>query len=198
MAVSHYPAARFLTSAAEARQFPPDAGSEVAFAGRSNVGKSTAINVLLERRGLARVSKTPGRTRLLNFFELRPGQRIVDLPGYGFAAASAAERASWEPMIAALARRRCLRGLVLLVDSRRGVLPDDLHLCQWAAAAGKPVHVLFSKVDKLSRSEQHQQLARAADSLGAGVALQPFSATAGIGVDQAREQLERWSSGAGG
>jgi GTP-binding protein len=108
--VSRFPHAQFLISAAAAEQFPPDHGAEVAFVGRSNAGKSSAINAIAQRQGLARTSKTPGRTRLLNFFELGPQRRIVDLPGYGYASAPEAERRTWQPMIEALRERRSLRG----------------------------------------------------------------------------------------
>ena len=121
--MSVFPHVQFLVSAAQASQFPPDHGAEVAFAGRSNAGKSSAINTIVQRNGLARVSKTPGRTRLLNFFTVSPDRRIVDLPGYGYAAAPDAERRTWAPMMGALRERECLRGLVLIVDSRRGVAP---------------------------------------------------------------------------
>src|SRR3954470_12182321 len=114
-----------MLSAAQASQFPADRGAEIAFAGRSNAGKSSAINIIVQRHGLARVSKTPGRTRLLNFFELGAGRRIVDLPGYGYAAASEAERRAWAPMLGALRERQSLRGLVLIVDSGWGVAPED-------------------------------------------------------------------------
>ena len=151
--MSQYPQAQFLLSAADPQHFPPDTGAEVAFAGRSNAGKSTAINVLVGHHRLARTSKTPGRTRLLNFFTLAPGQRLVDLPGYGYASASVAERNSWARMINALAGRESLRGLVLLMDSRRGVLEGDEALIAWAGAASCPVYVLLSKADKLTRNE---------------------------------------------
>ena len=111
------------------------------FRSRSNAGKSSAINAITGRRALARTAKTPGRTRLLNFFELTPGCRIVDLPGYGYAQASAAERATWAPMTTALAQRASLRGLFLIIDSRRGVLAGDDGLIAWAAAVHCPVHV---------------------------------------------------------
>ncbi len=133
--MSVFPNVRFILSAAQAAQFPADRGAEVAFAGRSNAGKSSAINAIVQRHGLARVSRTPGRTRLLNFFEVGPDRRIVDLPGYGFAAAPEAERRTWGPMIAALRARQSLRGLVLIVDSRRGVAPEDENLIAWAARA---------------------------------------------------------------
>jgi GTP-binding protein len=190
--LSQYPQAEFLLSAADPRQFPPDTGTEVAFAGRSNAGKSTAINVLVGHHRLARTSKTPGRTRLLNFFTLAPGQRLVDLPGYGYAAASVPERNSWARMIDALAARESLRGLMLLMDSRRGVLAGDEALIAWAGAASCPVFVLLSKADKLTRNELAQAGAAVRRQLGARAQVQPFSAISGLGLDQARRQIEHW------
>src|ERR1700720_3149834 len=116
--MSRFPRAEFLTSAAAPEHFPADRGAEVAFVGRSNAGKSTAINMIVQHKGLARTSKTPGRTRLLNFFEVGPMQRIVDLPGYGYASGPEAERRTWRPLIEALAGRSSLRGLFVIVDSR--------------------------------------------------------------------------------
>ena len=190
--MSTYPRAALLVSAAHARAFPPDLGAEVAFAGRSNAGKSSAINALTARRGLARVAKLPGRTRLLNFFELAPLRRIVDLPGYGYAAASERERASWGPMISALAARSSLRGLFLVVDGRRGLTAGDEELLAWAAAAQLPVHVLLGKSDKLKRGELRQELAATGARLADRATIQPFSAVDGTGLDEARRQLEAW------
>jgi GTP-binding protein len=190
--VSRYPQAEFLLSTASAAQFPVDFGAEVAFAGRSNAGKSTAINVIVGRKGLARTSKMPGRTRLVNFFQLAADRRLVDLPGYGYATASAAERDSWAPMIDALAQRESLRGLFVLVDSRRGLLPGDETLLQWAASAGCPVQVLLSKVDKLGRAELSKTLAQTKARLAERATVQPFSAISGQGLEEARGQLDRW------
>jgi len=190
--VSTYPGSALLLSAAHARHFPPDLGAEVAFAGRSNAGKSSAINAITGRKALARISKTPGRTRLLNFFELLPGCRIVDLPGYGYAAASAAERATWAPMTTALARRQSLRGLFLIVDSRRGLLEGDDGLLAWAAEAGCPVHVLLTKTDKLKRAELAQAMAAAHQALEGHATVQAFSAVDGTGLEEARRQLKQW------
>jgi GTP-binding protein len=190
--VSHYPAAEFLTSAAHQRQFPADSGAEVAFAGRSNAGKSSAINAIVGHHGLARTSKLPGRTRLLNFFTLSPGCRIVDLPGYGFASASDSERATWAPMIDALAGRECLRGLFLVADIRRGMQDGDRELLDWAAGANLGVHVLLSKADKLGRAELQRALAAARGQLAQGVTMQPFSALRGTGLADARGVLDRW------
>jgi GTP-binding protein len=190
--MSTYHRAELLLSAAHARQFPPDLGAEVAFAGRSNAGKSSAINALTGRRALARTAKTPGRTRLLNFFELTPGCRIVDLPGYGYAAASATERASWQSMTSALAQRSSLHGLFLVVDGRRGVLAGDEELVAWAAAVNCPVHVLLSKTDKLKRAELAAALTAARRTLLGRAAVQPFSAVDGTGLEEARRQLHLW------
>lgn len=190
--MSTYPNAALLLSAANPSHFPEDSGAEAAFAGRSNAGKSSAINALAGRRSLARTAKTPGRTRLLNFFELSPGCRIVDLPGYGYAEASAAERASWGPMIEALATRASLRGLFLIVDSRRGILEGDETLIEWAQAVNCPVHVLLSKSDKLKRAELAKALAAAKSALGGRATVQAFSAVDGTGLEDARRQLHRW------
>jgi GTP-binding protein len=193
--MSTYQRAALLVSAAHARAFPPDLGAEVAIAGRSNAGKSSAINALTGRRGLARTAKLPGRTRLLNFFELEPLRRIVDLPGYGYAAASDAERANWAPMISALATRGSLRGLFLVVDGRRGLMAGDEELLSWAGAARLPVHVLLGKSDKLKRAELRQALAQAAGRLGDRATIQPFSAVDGTGLAEARRRLEAWLAG---
>lgn len=194
--MSLYPSAEFLTSAAQSSQFPEDAGAEVAFAGRSNAGKSSAINAILARRGLARSSKTPGRTRLLNFFLLAPGRRVVDLPGYGYASASAAERATWAPMIDALARRESLRGLFVVIDSRRGVMEGDWGLLEWAEAACLPVHVLLSKSDKLKRAEAREALKAAQSALRGRAGVQLFSVEDNTGLDEARATLDAWLTGA--
>jgi GTP-binding protein len=129
---------------------------------------------------------------LLNFFELTPGRRIVDLPGFGFAAASTAERASWESMTTALSQRAALRGLFLLIDSRRGVLPRDEELLVWAGASECPVHVLLSKSDKLKRAELAQALKAADLTLAGRATVQAFSAVDGTGLEQARKQLQHW------
>lgn len=190
--MSHYPHAEFLTSAAHQRQFPADSGLEAAFAGRSNAGKSSAINAITARRALARISKTPGRTRLLNFFELGEQQRLVDLPGYGYAEASAAERATWAPMIEALALRSSLQGLFLIIDARRGVMDGDRELLAWAAGSGRPVQVLLSKADKLKRVELQQAVASATAQLAGQATVQPFSSVSGLGVETARRRLDQW------
>jgi GTP-binding protein len=189
--MSRFPEARFLVTAASPAQFPPDVGSEVAFAGRSNAGKSSAINAVVHRQGLARTSKTPGRTRLANFFELGAGRRLVDLPGYGYASGPEAERRAWAPLIDALRARASLRGLFVIVDARRGILPQDLELLAWASPRQR-VHVLLSKADKLNRSEGLRAVRQAAAQLPARASVQLFSARSGEGIDEARLMLESW------
>lgn len=192
--MSRFPRAEFLISAAAPGQFPADRGAEVAFVGRSNAGKSTAINVIVQRQGLARTSKTPGRTRLLNFFELAPMQRIVDLPGYGYASGPEAERRTWQPLIDALAARTSLRGWFLIVDARRGIAGGDEALLEWASAEQR-VHVLLSKADKLNKSEAAKALKESTAALAGRGTVQLFSATAKTGVEQAQRTLEEWLRG---
>jgi GTP-binding protein len=196
--VSLFPNVQFILSAAQPVHFPADRGAEVAFAGRSNAGKSSAINAIVQRNGLARVSKTPGRTRLLNFFSIGPEQRIVDLPGYGYAAAPEVERRTWAPMINALRERQSLRGLLLIVDSRRGVGPEDENLIAWArdterkASEAMPVHVLLAKSDKLTRNEATKALREAQAALADVATVQLFSAHDRVGIDEAQKVLKAW------
>jgi len=189
--MTRFGGARFLTSAAAAAQFPADAGAEVAFAGRSNAGKSSAINAIVHHQGLARASKTPGRTRLLNFFELAPMKRLVDLPGYGYASAPEAQRRTWPPLIEALRERTSLRGLFVIVDARRGLTEADLMLLEWAGRERR-VHVLLSKADKLGRGEASAALRAADGLLGGRAGAQLFSALKGTGVREAQDTLTAW------
>ncbi|MGH8221209.1 MAG: ribosome biogenesis GTP-binding protein YihA/YsxC [Steroidobacteraceae bacterium] len=185
--------ARFSLSVASLAQFPPDHGAEVAFAGRSNAGKSSALNAILGRRALARTAKTPGRTRLLNYFELGAGRRIVDLPGYGYARVSERERLGWEPLLARLRERCSLHGLFLIVDARREVAALDLALIDWADRV--PVHVLLTKCDKLNRSEAARALRQAQGTLESRAerpSVQLFSGVTGAGVASAQRVLLEW------
>ncbi len=190
--MSLYPDARLLLSAAAASQFPADEGAEVAIAGRSNCGKSSAINALTGRKALARTSKQPGRTRLLNFFGLAPGMRLVDLPGYGYAQGAHEERDLWVELIDALRLRRSLRGVLLVVDVRRGLLPADEQLLAWAREQRCAVHVLLSKADQLSRSAGRDCLRDAQQRLAGHASVQLFSAHAGTGLAEARSHLVGW------
>ena len=189
MAVSRFPKVEFLLSVAAPAQFPADSGAEVAFAGRSNAGKSSAINALAERKALARTSKTPGQTRLLNYFELEPGHRIVDLPGYGYAEAPPAEKRKWVPLINALRERESLRGLMLIVDARRGLRDEDLGLIEWADPARRGVHVLLAKADKLNQAERAKLLRESRAMLGDTATAQVFSAHARMGVKEAQDRM---------
>lgn len=193
-AVAAFPHVRFLISAAAPGQFPADHGAEVAFAGRSNAGKSSAINAILGRQGLARTSKTPGRTRLINFFELSPLARIVDLPGYGYASAPESERRTWPRLLEALRARAALRGLFVIVDVRRGISEGDEALLAWALPRQR-VHVLLSKADKLSRNEGRQALAAAGQALAGRASVQLFSAQAHAGIEEAQGVLAGWLQG---
>ena len=189
--MSRFPDVRFLVSAAAPAQFPADFGAEVAFAGRSNAGKSSAINAITQRHGLARTSKTPGRTRLLNFFELAPSKRLVDLPGYGYASASAAERREWPALLDALRVRKSLAGLFLIVDCRRGLTEGDEGLLEWLGPAQR-LHVLLSKADKLGRGEARRILRATATQLDGRATTQLFSALVGAGVREAQDLLAAW------
>jgi GTP-binding protein len=192
--MSTYPAVKFMTSAAEAHQLAPDTGREIAFAGRSNSGKSTAINVITQRAGLARVSRTPGRTQLINFFELMPERRLVDLPGYGFAKVPERVRRHWlELMQHYFNVRESLVGLMLIVDSRRGLGAQDAAMLEWVLARDRSAHVLLTKSDKLNRRESQQVLretiAACADT---AVTAQLFSAHSKQGFEDARQVMDRW------
>jgi len=190
--MSLFPEARFLTSAARATQFLPDEGAEVAFAGRSNAGKSSAINAILGRRDFARTSKTPGRTQLINFFALVEGQRLVDLPGYGYARVSKEMREQWRELLGDyFDGRQSLTGLMVVVDSRRGIGDFDRQMLDWARALDCRCHVLLTKADKLSRQEAAAALAAATAELGdLRVDVQLFSATSKLGLAEARDVLE--------
>jgi GTP-binding protein len=184
-----FPKVQFLLSVAGVDQFPEDVGREVAFAGRSNSGKSSAINTILVRSGLARTSKTPGRTRLLNFFEVEPGRRIIDLPGYGYAEAPPPERAQWIELINTLPERECIAGLFLIVDIRRGISDSDERLIAWAESAGWQVHVLLTKADKLNQRDRAATLKDAESRLPEGMTAQVFSSMDKIGVEAAQKKL---------
>lgn len=196
--MSTYPHVRFLTSAAEAHQLAPDRGREVAFAGRSNAGKSTALNAITQRSGLARVSRTPGRTQLINFFEIAPDRRLVDLPGYGYAKVPERVRAKWLDLLQHYFNvRESLVGLVLIVDSRRGLGEQDVAMLEWVLARGRAAHVLLTKSDKLNRQDGVRILRGTAEACSdTAVTSQLFSAHSKKGVEEAREVMDRWLSAA--
>ena len=188
--------ARFLTSAAKPQDFPPEAGPEVAFAGRSNVGKSSAINALTGRKRLAFFSKTPGRTQTINFFDLGNRARLADLPGYGYATVPKALQASWDALIGGyLTGRQCLGAVVVLMDSRHPLTANDRHFLEWLRPVQAPRLVLLSKSDKLTRAERTKTLAstRAAlDKAAMTSEVMLFSSKDDEGVEETRALLESW------
>jgi GTP-binding protein len=185
--------ATFIKSASRATDFPADTGREAAFVGRSNSGKSTALNLLAGVRKLARVSKTPGRTQLVNFFAAGEDRRLVDLPGYGFARVAADVQERWEQVLSTyLLERQSLVGLVLTVDIRRGLTPLDAQLLQWLKPRALPLMVLLTKADKLSRGAGLAQQRAVAKELGARAHLTRFSAIDREGVEQAQGWLTDW------
>ncbi|MCH9027198.1 MAG: YihA family ribosome biogenesis GTP-binding protein [Proteobacteria bacterium] len=188
--MSPFNQAEFVISANRPAQFPPDKGSEVAFAGRSNVGKSSALNAIAGRKSLARTSKTPGRTQLVNFFALPDGDRLVDLPGYGYARVPAAVRRHWRHLMEAYFRqRRSLAGLILVMDARRPLTEFDRQMLAWSEGVGCLTHILLTKADKLSRGKASAMLHEVRSAVDAETSVQLFSATKKSGIDQAREAL---------
>ena len=191
--MSQYPEAQFLTSANAVGQFVPDTGAEVAVAGRSNAGKSSAINVIVNRRQFARTSKTPGRTQLVNFFSLRDSERLVDLPGYGFARVSDKKRRHWGDLLSDYFRvRESLRGLIMVVDIRRQLTEYDRRMMEFAELVDLPIHILLTKADKLKRGQAANAVLEVKKELGSRATVQRFSALKRDGEDEAREVLERF------
>ena len=218
-----YRQTRFYLSAPAPEQLPADRGAEVAFAGRSNAGKSSALNAITDQKALARVSKTPGRTQQINVFPVGdaileaptvdrhdsvdpasvdrhdPAYRLIDLPGYGYAKAPPAMRAHWQEALPRyLETRKSLRGLILIMDVRHAMGPLDTQMLDWCAAADLPVHVLLSKADKLSRGAAGNQLQRVrsqALKCCQGASVQLFSSSTRTGVAEARSCLDQWLLG---
>lgn len=191
-----YNNACFLTSAHRAEQFVPDVGKEVAFAGRSNAGKSSAINTIVNRRGFARTSKSPGRTQLINFFALAENRRLVDLPGYGYARVARSLRDHWRGLLEDyFEHRQSLAGLMLVVDSRRLLGDFDWQMLDWGHAIDCPVHVLLTKADKLKRQAASKALSATRRELGDAASVQLFSALKGDGLEQARNMLDGFLQG---
>ena len=188
--------ADFYCAAEAAAHLPRDSRAEVAFAGRSNTGKSSAINVLTGRRQLARVSKTPGRTRQINFFSVDDERFIVDLPGYGYARAPRETKQRWAALLSEyLLLRQPLRGLVVVMDARHPLTELDSQLLDCFAPTAKPVHVLLSKADKLSRLQASAVIERVGNTLAtrySHCSVQLFSSATGSGVAQAQAIVTRW------
>lgn len=190
-----YRQAQFLISAGKAKQFP-QGGSEVAFSGRSNAGKSSAINTLCDNKGLARTSKTPGRTRLVNFFELDEQRRLVDLPGYGFAKVPVAMKNEWEKLMTQyLSDQQALKGLVVIMDIRHPLNDYDWQMLEWCDHYQLPAHILLTKADKIKRGAQQNSKLKTQKQLkdaGINASVQIFSALKKTGLDELVFKLNDW------
>jgi GTP-binding protein len=192
----HLSKATFTLSAPDIRRLPADSGIEVAFAGRSNAGKSSALNTLTNQRGLARTSKTPGRTQLINIFEIAENKRLVDLPGYGFAKVPMEMKKKWQKALGEyLEKRECLKGLVVLMDIRHPLKDLDMDLIQWAVEGELPVLALLTKSDKLSQGKVSAQVLavkKQLASLDADIKVQAFSSLKRTGSEQADKVICDW------
>ena len=188
--------ATFLTSAPDIRALPADEGIEVAFAGRSNAGKSSALNTLTRQKSLARTSKTPGRTQLINVFQLNERQRLIDLPGYGFAKVPLAVKQKWQKALSEyLMKRQSLQGLVVLMDIRHPLKDLDQDLIHWAVASELPVRILLTKADKLSpgpRKKALLEVSEAALAFMGDVQVQMFSSLSKQGLPELEQALKLW------
>lgn len=189
-----YATTRFITSATQCNQFPEDKGNEVAFAGRSNSGKSSVINAICRQKTLARISNTPGRTQMINFFQVNTQHRLVDLPGYGYAKASIVKRRQWQALIERyLIHRKCLRGIILVMDIRHPLTPFDWQMLDWCSYYKFSVYILLNKADKLSHSRSLSAVQTVKKTLAdRNVGLQAFSAVKKSGLDKVYDVLDRW------
>ncbi|WP_312240798.1 ribosome biogenesis GTP-binding protein YihA/YsxC [Pantoea sp.] len=198
MSSLNYHVTHFVTSAPDIRHLPADTGIEVAFAGRSNAGKSSALNTLTNQKNLARTSKTPGRTQLINLFEVVEGKRLVDLPGYGYAEVPEEMKRKWQRALGEyLQMRDALKGLVVLMDIRHPLKDLDQQMIQWAVESQIPVLVLLTKADKLASGARKAQLNRVREASLAfmgDVQVEMFSSLKKIGVDKLRNKLDVWFS----
>ena len=188
--------AAFFATVASLRDLPLEAVAEVAFAGRSNAGKSSAINTLADHTRLAFVSKTPGRTQHLNYFKLADGKFLVDLPGYGYAKAPDEVRGAWEGLIGPyLEGRTPLKGVVVIMDARHPLTDLDVELIEWLAPTGKPLHLMLTKADKLTRQQQADTLAEVKEAiaaLGDQCSVQLFSSLKKTGIEKAEAVIGKW------
>ncbi|MCQ8179553.1 ribosome biogenesis GTP-binding protein YihA/YsxC [Methylomonas sp. SURF-1] len=191
-----YHQAKFISSAPKLKDAPPDQGKEIAFAGRSNAGKSSAINTLVRQNALARVSKTPGRTQLLNFFQVDPERKLVDLPGYGYAKVPEAMKLEWQKMMETyLNQRQALCGIVLVMDIRHPLTDFDWQMVEWCEHRKLPLHILLTKADKLKFGAAKTtllQVQRDLSRVDIVVTLQLFSALDKVGVDDVHQILDEW------
>ena len=194
----NYHKTHFLTSAPNIRAIPEDTGIEIAFAGRSNAGKSTALNALTNQKSLARTSKTPGRTQLINLFEVEPNCKLVDLPGYGYAAVPEKMKIEWQKSLGEyLQKRECLGGLVVLMDIRHPLKDLDQQMIEWAVSADLPVMLLLTKADKLSQSARSKQVKMVREAIlpfQGDIQVEAFSTQNKIGIDKLAAKLDSWFS----
>lgn len=192
----NYHKTHFLTSAPNIRAIPADEGIEIAFAGRSNAGKSTALNALTNQKNLARTSKTPGRTQLINLFEVENGCKLVDLPGYGYAAVPEQMKIQWQKSLGEyLQHRQCLAGLVVLMDIRHPLKDLDQQMIDWAVSAELPVLLLLTKADKLSQSARSKQVKMVREAIlpfQGDIQVEAFSAQSKLGIDKLSGKLDGW------
>jgi len=192
----NFPPTTFLISAANLKQLPKDEGAEVVFIGRSNAGKSSAINAITGKKGLAKTSKTPGRTQLLNFFTIDEHTRLVDLPGYGYAKVPDEIKERWQKTLSQyLTSRKSLKGLILIMDIRHPLKETDQQMLTWGAHYKLPIHILLTKADKLSRSAALlalKQVHNKLSELDTTVSCQLFSAQSHLGLDEARTHVLQW------
>jgi len=188
-----YRQASYVISAHKLKQLPDDSGMEVAFAGRSNAGKSSAINRLTDQKSLARTSKTPGRTQQIVIFDIDEHRRIADLPGYGYAKVPAKLKAHWRSVMQQyFIQRSCLQGVVLVMDIRHPLRPFDEQMLSWCESSGVPCHVLLTKADKLKRGPAQATLLKVRKSLPLGATVQVFSAKSREGLDELIRLLNSW------
>jgi GTP-binding protein len=191
--VNPFRIARYVISANQLKQLPSDRGIEVAIAGRSNAGKSSAINTFTDQKSLARTSKTPGRTQQIVIFELDEGRRIADLPGYGYAKVPAKLKAHWRNVMNRYFQtRECLRGVVLVMDIRHPMREFDQQMLAWCKAAGIPCHILLTKADKLKRGPAQSTLLKVRRDLPDNASIQVFSSSKKTGVDELVDKLSDW------
>ena len=194
----NYHKTHFLTSAANIHQLPEDSGIEIAFAGRSNAGKSTALNTLTNQKNLARTSKTPGRTQLINLFEVEQGCKLVDLPGYGYAAVPEQMKLQWQKSLGEyLQKRNCLQGVVILMDIRHPLKDLDQQMIEWAVSSQLPVLLLLTKADKLSQSVRSKTVKMVREAIlpfQGDIQVEAFSALNKSGVNSLAAKLDLWFS----
>lgn len=196
MLKNRYHSVQFLTSAAQLKQLPHDSGIEIAFAGRSNAGKSTLLNCLTQQKRLAKTSKTPGRTQLINLFSIDPTRRLVDLPGYGFAQVPQDVKERWQRTLALyLEKRQCLKGVILLMDSRHPLQPLDMQLIDFLLNRRLPIHIVLTKIDKLTNNQAKATQLKIQNTFKDEtdlISIQTFSSLTKTGFPELVQQMDQW------